>query len=303
MRIFRIRHETVYRYRAQVAFGDHRMLLRPRASHDQLVLSYSLDIDPKPASLAWSEDASGNLVGIATFARRAMELSVVAQACVERISTPLADLAISPHGRIAPFSYGAEEARDLARFVERQHLDPDHAVDRWAQDILTSEPGRDTWAFLNRLNGAIRRDFAYVRREEPGTQSPALTLKTGRGSCRDFAVLMSEAVRTLGLAARFVSGYLHVPMGDERSRRAGGSTHAWLQVYLPGAGWIDFDPTSGAVGNRDLIRLAVVRDPPQASPLAGTFMGFPSDYAGMSVNVDVVKEAAAAREVTNSAAA
>ena len=128
--------------------------------------------------------------------------------------------------------------------------------------------------------------FTYVAREETGTQDPVETLRLGSGSCRDFAVLMMEAVRSLGLAARFVSGYLYVPDDDGGGRVGGGATHAWLQVYLPGAGWVEFDPTNGIVGNRDLIRVAVVRDPRQAVPLSGTWTGFPSDLLGMTVEVE-----------------
>jgi transglutaminase-like putative cysteine protease len=134
---------------------------------------------------------------------------------------------------------------------------------------------------------AIKESFAYERRAEPGTREPSLTLRLGRGSCRDLALLMMEAARALGLAARFVSGYLYVPGGDEPVHRGGGSTHAWCQVYLPGSGWVEFDPTNGIVGNRDLIRVAVARDPSQAVPLYGTFRGDPSDDLGMTVEVSV----------------
>jgi transglutaminase-like putative cysteine protease len=115
----------------------------------------------------------------------------------------------------------------------------------------------------------------------------------GRGSCRDFALLMMEAVRSLGLAARFVSGYLYVPSRDGPEHIGGGSTHAWCQVYLPGAGWVEFDPTNGIIGNRDLIRVAVARDPSQAIPLSGTYAGSPEDELGMKVQVNVVCEDAA----------
>ena len=110
-----------------------------------------------------------------------------------------------------------------------------------------------------------------------------MTLALGRGTCRDFALLMMEAVRCLGMAARFVSGYLYVPDKDGTTHFGGGSTHAWCQVYLPGAGWVEFDPTNGIVGNRDLIRVAVARDPRQAVPLSGTFSGSRSDSLGMDV--------------------
>ncbi len=146
------------------------------------------------------------------------------------------------------------------------------------------------------MTHAIRRDLTYEAREESGIQDPVKTLRIGSGSCRDFAVLMMEAVRSLGLAARFVSGYLYVPEGRVGSRVGGGATHAWLEVYLPGAGWIEFDPTNGIVGNHDLVRVAVVRDPRQAVPISGSWTGFPSDHLGMTVEVEVTAETAAATE-------
>jgi transglutaminase-like putative cysteine protease len=140
------------------------------------------------------------------------------------------------------------------------------------------------------MTHAVRRDLTYVAREESGIQDPIKTLKLGSGSCRDFAVLMMEAVRSLGLAARFVSGYLCVPENRRGSRVGGGATHAWLEVYLPGAGWVEFDPTNGIVGSADLIRVAVVRDPRQAVPVSGSWTGFPSDHLGMTVEVEVTEE-------------
>lgn len=296
MTTFIIRHETVYRYKSPVAFGEHRMMLRARDSHDQHIVEHRLVVSPEPLQIGWSEDPSGNLVGTASFGRRGRELAVVATMRVEQTAFDVADLVLAEHARTLPMSYGAEEMPDLARFIERQQVDPERALDRWARAIHAESTG--TWDFLLRVNAAIRRDFAYLRREEPGIQAPATTLKLRRGTCRDFAVLMSEAVRTQGIAARFVSGYLYVKSAGDVHRRGGGSTHAWLQVYLPGGGWIDFDPTSGTVGNADLVRVAVVRDPDQASPLSGTFMGFPSDYLGMAVNVDVgVEDQAKERSV------
>jgi transglutaminase-like putative cysteine protease len=140
------------------------------------------------------------------------------------------------------------------------------------------------------MTRAIRRDLVYEAREESGVQDPVKTLHQGSGSCRDFAVLMIEAVRSLGLAARFVSGYLYVHEGRRRRRVGGGATHAWLEVYLPGAGWIEFDPTNGIVGNHDLVRVAVVRDPRQAVPISGSWTGFPSDHLGMTIEVEVTAE-------------
>jgi transglutaminase-like putative cysteine protease len=287
MPVLLIRHLTTYRYRSPVAFGEHRMMLRPRESFDQHTLSARTTIKPEPTFQTWAEDPSGNLFGLARFGARARELRFEAEMAVDVQPFRAEFLQLADYARTCPFSYGAEEMPDLARFIERQHPDPERVLDSWTRFVLSEDPSRDTWAFLRRLNARIRRDFAYLRREEPGIQSPAHTLKTGRGSCRDFAVLMCEAVRALGMAARFVSGYLRVHDNDPQMRLAGGSTHAWLQVYLPGAGWIDFDPTSGTVGNADLVRVAVVRDPGQATPLSGSFLGFPSDFTEMNVAVSV----------------
>src|SRR2546430_16386582 len=142
------------------------------------------------------------------------------------------------------------------------------------------------------LAHAIKEGFTYTRRAEHGTQEPIVTVRMGRGSCRDFALLMIEAVRSLGLAARFVSGYLYVPSREGPENIGGGSTHAWCQVYLPGAGWVEFDPTNGIIGNRDLIRVAVARDPAQAVPLSGSWYGARSDYLGMTVDVRVKSDGA-----------
>jgi transglutaminase-like putative cysteine protease len=176
---------------------------------------------------------------------------------------------------------------DLLRSIERQYVDPEREVDRWARQFLRQDGRTDTSELLAQMTHAIRRDLAYVAREESGVQDPVETLRAKSGSCRDFAVLMMEAVRSLGLAARFVTGYLHVPEGGRGERVGGNATHAWLEVYLPGAGWAEFDPTNGIVGNHGLIRVAVVRDPRQAVPISGTWTGFPSDHLGMTVEVEV----------------
>ena len=134
------------------------------------------------------------------------------------------------------------------------------------------------------MTQSIHESFKYTRRHEKGIQDPLVTLDIGSGSCRDLAVLMIEGVRSLGMAARFVSGYLHVRnSGSSR----GGHTHAWAQVYLPGCGWVDFDPSGGTVGNRGLIRVAVVRDPRQATPLSGVWFGRSGDNLEMKVEVRV----------------
>ena len=288
MSILHIRHETTYRYRSPVTFGEHRMMLRPRESLDQRTLDYRLEIEPAPARLTWTEDVAGNAVAVATFSRMASELKVVATMSVEQTLFDETVLTLAEAAHRAPIGYG-RESEAIAPFLERVQPDPDGKVDAFAADLL-AETGGDIWACLKRMNDAIRHGFVYLRREAPGIQTGAKTLALGSGTCRDFAMLMSEAVRSLGIASRFVSGYLYIPHEEGRVRHAGGNTHAWLQVYLPGAGWIDFDPTSGWVGNAGLVRAAAVRDPAHAAPLAGSFTGFSADYLGMTVNVEVTAE-------------
>ena len=164
---------------------------------------------------------------------------------------------------------------DLQPAIERRYPDPNGEVERWVRRFLRQGRATPTGKLLMTLTCAVRESFTYNRRIESGTQDPVTTLQQRRGTCRDFALLMMEAVRSLGLAARFVSGYLYVPPRAGASHVGGGSTHAWCQVYLPGAGWVEFDPTNGIIGNRDLVRVAVARDPRQAIPLSGTFWGRP----------------------------
>jgi len=137
------------------------------------------------------------------------------------------------------------------------------------------------------LNEAIADGFSYSRRIAPGTQSPVETLRLRSGTCRDFALLMMECARAMGFAARFVTGYIYVPDRDHLDWLGGGATHAWCQIYLPGSGWVEFDPTNGIVGNRDLIRVAVARNPDQAIPLSGVYWGDREDELGMDVQVNV----------------
>jgi transglutaminase-like putative cysteine protease len=276
-----IRHVTTYRYRQPVAFGEHRMMLRPRDSHDQAVIEASLEISPQPKSLRFVQDAFGNHVSIARFSGRSRELRFESVVCLEHSPSDAADLDLEDDARTFPFEYSAEEMPDLAPCIERHQPDPENEVGRWARRFLPSSRSIGAFELLTRLSEGINRGFRYRRREAKGIQQPVETLRIGHGSCRDFAILMIEAARSLGLAARFASGYLAVPLDDR------GSTHAWAQVYLPGTGWIDFDPTTGSVGKVGLVTVAVVRDPHHAIPLHGTYIGFPSDHLGMEVQVSV----------------
>jgi transglutaminase-like putative cysteine protease len=285
-----IRHKTQYRYAHPVAFGEHRIMLRPRDGHDLRVLSGDLNIEPQPMRLRWIHDVFGNNVAIATFDERAATLTFTSTATVEH--NPAEEFALTPDdpAYFYPFLYEADEFPDLLHFITPQYADPDGELSKWAQNFLDAEAPTPTFKILSGLTHGIHADFTYRKRHERGTQNPLDTLQTRSGSCRDLALLMMEALRRLGIAARFVSGYLFIPEDRVHRYAGGGSTHAWVQVYLPSAGWIEFDPTNGIVGTRDLIRVAVARDPRQAIPLHGTYLGSADAFVGMEVAIDVVSE-------------
>lgn len=286
MPLLTIHHKTEYRYTRPVAFGEHRVMLRPRDGHDLRVLDGKLDISPQPSKLRWIHDVFGNTVVIASFDARADRLVFDSMITVEH--SPQNDLALTPADNAwqYPFLYDEEELPDLAQSIAPQYADPDRMLEKWALGFLSPTGQTITIAMLTEMTHAVRGEFTYRRRHEHGTQHPLDTLVTRSGTCRDFALLMMESLRRLGIAARFVSGYLFIP-GD-KSHLGGGSTHAWVQAYLPGAGWVEFDPTNGIVGNRDLIRVAVARDPHQAIPLHGTFYGRADDQLEMDVVIRVV---------------
>jgi transglutaminase-like putative cysteine protease len=291
MAVFTVRHTTRYRYHRPVRFGEHRLMFRPRDSADQRLIHAGLRVTPEPAAMRWIHDVFGNCVTLVDFDRPADELCFESLIRLEHTPQHGPDLEIDEAALTYPFGYGAEEAADLAPTVAMQY--PDDTVSRWARRFLRSGRPTETGRLLMTLCFAIHEGFAYARRHEHGTQPPAVTLARRRGTCRDFALLMIDALRSLGFAARFVSGYVYVPDRDDPTVQGGGSTHAWAQVYLPGAGWVEFDPTNGIVGNRDLIRVAVARTPEQATPLSGTYEGAAADFAGMSVEVKVTAEPAA----------
>lgn len=280
-----IRHVTTYRYRQPVAFGEHRMMLRPRDSHDQRVIDVSLEIQPPPSSLRYETDDFGNHVAIAEFAGVATELTFSSVVNLDHSPAPAGHPDLDEAAVIFPIDY-ADEMDDLAHCIHRRELGPDDAVALWARRFLPVDGQIPVLELLTRLSRGIHDGFLYRRREAKGVQAPLETLELGHGSCRDFALLMIDAARSLGLAARFVSGYL-ATMPNVAPTEAHGATHAWAQVYLPGTGWVDFDPTSGNVGKASLVTVAVVRDPEQALPLHGTFVGSRADTLGMEVHVSV----------------
>ena len=285
MSILRVRHITSYAYRNPVSLGEHRLMFRPRDAHDQRLISAELEITPEPAAMRWVYDVFGNLITIVDFEGETTTLRVETSLVLEH--TPSLPFEIEDSAMQWPFDYDASIAPDVAPFLRPHH--PASEIDDWARQFTGG--GRiATGHLLFTMTNAISDGFAYSRRLSPGTQLPLETLALHKGTCRDFALLMMEACRSLGLAARFVTGYLYVPSRDVAERRGGGATHAWVQVFLPGAGWVEFDPTNGIVGSRDLIRVGVAREPSQAKPLSGSFSGPREDYLGMDVEVQVTRD-------------
>jgi transglutaminase-like putative cysteine protease len=295
MAILHIQHRTTYLYKQAVEFGEHRLMSRPRDSHDLRLIDTSLSIDPPASSLRWIHDVFGNSIAIATFDQPGETLTFDSGFWAEHYPAARRAIVVEPYASRFPFSYSVEDAMDLGRTKERHYQDPQHQVDEWAKAIVARTPEARTLDVLTEMASTIPKGFKYAAREEVGVQTPLETLELRMGSCRDFALFMMEAARSLGLAARFVSGYLYDEMlvGHESNDGAlvgGGATHAWLQVFLPGAGWIEFDPTNALVGGRNLIRVAVARDPSQAIPLAGSYKGEKEDFLSMVVEVTVTTE-------------
>jgi transglutaminase-like putative cysteine protease len=282
-----VRHVTTYRYARPVAFGPHRAMLRPRDSHDLKLRSATLAVSP-PAEVRWVYDVFGNSITLLEFTQPAAELRVESRIELEQFALDQPDYPIAPGAERWPFAYGAEDRLDLGPALNRHYPDEEGRVRGWAMDLLGGGREMGTLELLTKLTHGIKERLTYSLGPDAGSQEPLETLRKGSGSCRDYALLMMEAARSLGFAARFVTGYLYDPAIDGGpSVQGAGATHAWVQVYLPGAGWIELDPTNGIVGGRNLIRVGVVRDPKQAVPLSGTFTGAATDHLGMEVEVTV----------------
>jgi len=279
--VLRIHHKTTYRYREPVRLGPHRLMLRPRESRDLRLMSSFVTVTPD-AVVTWAHDVAGNAVATATFQTPADHLVIdsITELQLDADPWPVFDIAASAASY--PFLYAPDEWIDLGALAAQQYPDPAGRLRDWAQGFVRSRP-TDTLALLKDLSIGIAQGILYQSREDEGTQSPIETLDRGWGSCRDFAVLFVEAVRGLGFGARIVSGYLYNP---EREKDTG-TTHAWAEVFVPGAGWITFDPTNRGVGGFNLIPVAVARDIAQAMPVAGSFTGMTDAFQGMSVEVVV----------------
>jgi transglutaminase-like putative cysteine protease len=254
------------------------MMLRPRDDSDQTVLESDIDIVPEPIQLSWTKDGFGNHVTTARFRDRASELQFASTIRLNHVLAPFRAAEIDDFAQTYPFACSPESGAFVAPSP------PHPRVKCWAARFLREDGSADTHSLLVDMTQTIRWTFRHGARHEKGIQTPVETLTLASGSCRDLAVLMIEALRSLGIASRFVSGYLHLVDDDQVT---GGNTHAWVQAYIPGPGWVDFDPSSGMVGNKNLVRVAVVHNPREAIPLQGTWIGSTSDHLAMNVSVRV----------------
>ena len=280
----RIHHRTSYRFAEPVTLWPHR-LLRPRESRDLRLVSSNVTVAPA-ATLSWAQDVFGNTIATASFQTKADHLVIDSIAEIQLDAAAWPVVPISGSAISYPFRYEDDEWTDLGGLAAPQYPDPAGRLQGWARGFIGGDP-TDTLSLLKDLSASVAAQFRYQSRDDEGTQTPVQTLDRGSGSCRDFAVLFAEATRTLGFGARIVSGYLYNP--DQQSIGSGGagSTHAWAEVYVPGAGWITFDPTNRSVGGFNLIPVAVGRDIRLIMPVTGSFHGMTNAFQGMSVEVQV----------------
>jgi transglutaminase-like putative cysteine protease len=280
MQRLRIKHVTEYHFPAEVTLNPHKLLLRPREGHDVRIESSKLHITPA-YNIKWQRDVLDNSLAIVSFLERSNKLTIASEVTIQHYEQAPYDFRAEGYAVSYPFTYDLQEQADLAAFQSPIFVNDQAAVNNWLQQFQLY--GMETYSLLLKLNQSINQNFSYQMREEAGVQSPSLTLSNGSGSCRDYATLFIEACRNLGLASRFISGYIHAPATEYGNA----ATHAWAEVYLPGKGWKGFDPTSGEITGNRHIAVAVARDPEMVSPVSGSFIGLGQMLPMMIVNVQV----------------
>jgi transglutaminase-like putative cysteine protease len=283
-------HLTEYRYDRPVRFGEHSLFLRPRESQTIHVRSFSLRCTPE-GKVRWMRDCFNNVVAVASFGTvESAMLSFHCQMAFDvAVENPF-DFILDPRASEFPFTYDDREQSALRPYREPEESERGSILDwlRSAGGVSTAQ--RDTLSFLTDLNFAVHRSIAYEHRDEEGTQTPSQTLERAMGSCRDMAELFVATSRELGLAARFVSGYLYEPAradGSVAFNRAAGSMHAWAEVYLPGAGWRGFDPTNGLLTDHRFLPSAVANKPKWVNPIQGQYFQPGGVRSQMNVHLQV----------------
>ena len=285
MRRFKILHRTYYNFSGTVRLGPHALRLRPKENHELRIESASLDITPA-ATLRWHNDVEDNTVAIATFDTPTQQLAIESEVIVQQFNESPLDFLVDGYAADYPFAYAAEDSLVLAPYLLTTAQQATEPLAEWIAGLWQAGEPIQTYALLQRLCVHINQSLVYQAREQPGVQTSADTLSSGSGSCRDFASLFIEAARHLGLAARFVSGYLYAEPSDANY----GSTHAWAEVFLPGTGWKGFDPTIGKLVGTDHTAVAVARLPESVPPVAGSFVGPPGANLDVGVWVTELKK-------------
>jgi transglutaminase-like putative cysteine protease len=275
---YKIIHRTYYNYSTNVILGSHSLLLRPREDYELRIESFTLKITPD-ANLLWHRDVEGNSVAIANFTLPTSQLVIESEVIIQQYNESPLNFMVSDYAICYPFIYQGEDSILLSAYKTLPDTKTINLINKWISNFWQPGEQVQTYTLLQRISEYIFKTLTYRAREEPGVQSAVQTLSCTTGSCRDFALLFMEAVRCLGLASRFVSGYLYAPLMSSEI----GSTHAWAEVYLPGAGWKGFDPTIGKIVGSDHIAVAVARLPEAVPPIAGSFLG----SAGSTLDVGV----------------
>lgn len=268
MQRYKIIHRTCYSYSVEVILGPHALLLRPREDHELRIENFSLELTPL-STVLWHRDVEGNSVAIANFALPTTRLMIETKITIQQYNEAPLDFMVADYAIFYPFVYQPDDKVLLSPYMKLPGNEVINELNQWIATFWQPNEQIQTYTLLQRLAERIHATFSYRVREEPGVQTAPQTLFSKTGSCRDFALLFMEAARCLGFASRFVSGYLHAPLMSHVI----GTTHAWAEIYLPGAGWKGFDPTIGEIAGLDHIAVAVARLPESVPPVAGSFVG------------------------------
>ncbi|WP_339677897.1 transglutaminase family protein [uncultured Zhongshania sp.] len=277
MQRYKILHRTYYNFSSTVTLGPHFLRLRPREDYELRIESFSLNITPN-ATLLWHRDAEGNSVATATFDTATQQLVFESELIIQQYNEAPLNFMVADYAVHYPFNYTQDDQVLLSPYMQLPDQDTQQQIKQWTQQLWQAGEKIQTYTALQRIASHIFKNFTYKLREEPGVQTAKETLACNTGSCRDFAQLFMDAAKCMGMAARFVTGYLHAPGLD-----AAGATHAWAEVYLPGAGWKGFDPTIGAMAGTDHIPVAVARLSKSVPPIEGSFIGEPKSTLDVGV--------------------